>query len=225
MRIKPALKTVSVSANGRFPPEAAIPEMLADMGILDRRTARQAVVSRQREDLAWFMAEDMTVEVLPGHLSVESSRPPYRIVRDVCSRLIRGLPDTCVRGLRFERTIQFPVRRLSDWHRMAEVLVAEFGWLPRGAGRIGATRLEPGKPAGGSFDVTACRSERLLEDGRTGIRIDLRDSYYGGDADGSTERLLSILRTEFTDAVSNSDTIVDRLMMLCASPRRRSMAA
>ena len=167
----------------------------------------------------------MAVEVLPGHLSVGSSRPPYRIVRDVCSRLILGLLDVCVRGLRFERTIQFPVRRLSDWHRMAEVLVAEFGWLPRGVGRIGAMQLEPGKQAGGSFDVTACRSERLLEDGRTGIRIDLRDSYYGGDADESTERLLGILRTEFADAVSSSDLIVDRLMMLCESPRRRSMAA
>lgn len=224
MRIKPALKTVSVSANGRFPPEAAIPETLADMDILDRRTAQQAVSRHQSEDLAWFTAEGMTVEVLPGHLSVESSRPPYRIVRDVCSRLILGLPDVCVRGLRFERTIQFPVQRLSDWHRMAEVLVAEFGWLPRGAGRIGAMQLERGKPAGGSFDVTACRSERLL-DGRTGIRIDLRDSYYGGDTDESTERLLGVLRTEFADAVSNSDLIVDRLMMLCASPRRRSMAA
>ena len=107
---------------------------------------------------------------------------------------------------------------------MAEVLLAEFGWLPRGAGRIGAMQVEPGKPAGGSFDVTACRSERLLEDGRTGVRIDLRDSYYGGDADESTERLLGVLRTEFADAVFNSDMIVDRLMMLCAS-RRRSMAA
>lgn len=66
MRIKPALKSASVSANGRFPPEAAIPETLADMGILDRWTARQAVVRHQSENLAWFTAEGMTVEVLPG---------------------------------------------------------------------------------------------------------------------------------------------------------------
>lgn len=108
---------------------------------------------------------------------------------------------------------------------MADALVADFGWFPWAGDGIGAMQVERGKPAGGSLAITACPSQRMLADGRTGIRIDVRDSYHGGDPDGSTERLLGILRTAFAGAVADADSMVDGLMQPCASPRRRYMAA
>ena len=225
MRIKPYWKTVGIVANGTFPPAVAAPSKLAEMGMLDEQAALNTVFHHQSKDLAWFTAAGVTVKVLSGHLSVECSRPPYRRVRVAVVRLIRGLPDVRVGGLQFHRAIHFPVRRLSDWHRMADVLVTDFGWFGLGSDRIGTMQLEPGKPSGGSIAITACRSERRLDDGRTGIRIDVRDCYYGGDSATSTERVLEILAVEFAGAVADADSIVDGLMLLSASPVRQSMAA
>lgn len=224
MRTKPDWKTAGIAVNGRFRPGVATPGTLADMGMLDPQAANKAVIHYQNTDFACFTAGGVTVKVLPAHLSAESSRRPYRRVRDVVYRLVEGLPDVRVCCLQFHRTIHFPAGS-SDWNRMAETLVAEFGGFALGGGRIGAMELDRWKPGGGALAITAGPSERLLNSGGTGIRIDVRDSYHGGDPGESTERLLRILATEFADSVSHADLIVDRLMLLCESPRRRSMAA
>jgi len=174
--------------------------------------------------LSWFTVAGVTVRVLPGQLSAEVSGPPYGPVRDIVGRLVTGLPDVRVGGLRFHRTIHFPVQRSTDWSRMVDVLVGDFRWSRCGGG-ICAVQVEPDKPSGGSIAITARPSERRLDDGRSGIRIDVRDCYLAGDAEGSAERVLGVLATEFAGAVSAADSIVDGLMLLCASPRGRSMAA
>ena len=224
MRIRPDRKTAGIAVYGRFPPAEAMPSTLAEKGVLNPQAARKAVVHYRSRDFARFTAAGVTVEVLPGHLSAVSCRPPYGPVREVVLRLIGGLPEVRAGGLRFERTIHFPARS-SDWPRTAEALVADYGWFSRGGDRIGRMWLDRAKPAGGSVAVTAGPSKRLPDGGRTGIRIDVLDSYYGGDPEGSKERVLEILATEFADAVSYADRIVDALMGLGASPGRRSRAA
>ena len=223
MRIKPDRKTAGIVVYGRFPPAEAMPGTLAEKGVLDPQAAEKAVLYESK-DFARFTAAGVTVEVLPGHLSAVSSRPPYGPVREVVLRLIGALPEVRAGGLRFERTIHFPARP-SDWPRMAAALVADYGWFSRGGDRIGTMWLDRAKPAGGSVAVTAGPSKRLPDGGSTGIRIDVLDSYYGGDPEGSTERVVEILATEFAGAVSSADRIVDGVMGLGASPGRRSRAA
>ena len=225
MRVKPDRKTAGVTVNGTFALGAAVPGKLAEAGRTDPAAPNRTVVHYQSSDFVCFTATGVTVKMLPGHLSAESSRPPYRSVRDVVHRLIKELPDVWAGGIRFHRTMDIPVARSADWDRMAHVLVAEFGGFPVGGGRISAMELDRWKPSGGSLAVTAGPSKRLLDDGRTGIWIDVRDSYYGGDPDGSTERVLEVLAEQGAQSVVDADSIIDGLLRLSESPRRRSMAA
>lgn len=223
MRIKPESKAVAVAVNGSFEPARAIPEMLADDGVLNRREAQHAVVHQSSRGLTWFTVGNVCVEVLPGHISIGSSGPPYGPVWSLMRQLIGGFADVRVGCFHFHRTVYFPVRH-PHWLRMAAALVREHHWFRLGEGTIGLMQVKPPTPVGSSIMIATSQSRPLAEAGRAGIRIDVRSNYYGGNLEDFTERLIGTPVAEFRRAIATADSTIDGLMSRCVATRRGSDA-
>ncbi len=225
MRITPEVDVVAISLGGRFVPATFTPAWFALTGLLPKTTASSAVLSTAHEhefSADWLIFHVATERLVAMTATCES--------RDRLLELVVGMfrdhqPHTPLTDVAIEHMVHFRFEKLADRDRLATTLAPTEPWAEWGA-KLGPTGKHGGmtsltmtqhNPAdryeGGKISVTVEPSNRIGQEGGTGVYVKVRDQY-ALDGDQVCRRLMKLLTQEFVGALNRSDDIIDLIMAI-----------
>ncbi len=224
MRIEPEISGTGIVVLGNFNPAIFTPAWFALQDILPRSVADNAEVQIIHPNVSIFSTEWLQFQVTPNDFRATTESAPVIRVRDFTESVFgECLPHTPIKAIGINRYVHFrtagPAVRdqvgrmlapLEPWGEIANEL--ELDTYKGGMVSLTMRQYQPeGRPSGGQINVKVEPSIQI-DDGRSGIYVDINDHYKINE---NSADLLRFLKCDnFELSLKRADKIINHVMSL-----------
>jgi len=208
------LEGASVVLVGSFNPSIFQPAWLAAHGIIRAKEGEEANVQVITPQITSFGVDWLALQVTQGQFAASTvDSAHFEVLRDLVIAIFTILEHTPIKQMGINRDMHYRMPDEATWHVVGNVLAPKEKWdslvEKPGLESLTILGLRPNSNAR-RFRVTVQPSVRVPQ----GVYIGTNE-HFEADGDDSTDQLISILKTSWSDAHKHAkylaETLLDRV--------------